>query len=154
MQMKSLFAYHHLWTADGRNFILMPWRQKVAGIGRWNAFCARNGLFSLMPHTNVLSQTKRPYDNVLYRPFRGYWIHCTVLFYSMFNKSVAKIYTRYECRKVLSHCATVLGPFTVLLRRKYEINAWIGFGSFVKFCMGGGVCLNPPDTLYFPATAL
>lgn len=136
MQIKSLFFQHILSLCvasfsycDGILHLRTGTRRQSPSEGDG---IVRIMLHSLMPHTNALSQRK-DHMTMYYISYSDYWIRCTVLFYSVFNKSVAKIYTRYECRKVLSFCPTVLGPFRVLLRRKYEINAWIGFGVFVKF---------------------
>lgn len=139
MQIKSLFL-QHLLSVCVRADELRPRASCREGILHLRTGTRRQSpsegdgivrvmLHSLMPHTNALSQRK-DHMTMYYISYSDYWIRCTVLFYSVFNKSVAKIYTRYECRKVLSFCPTVLGPFRVLLRRKYEINAWIGFGGF------------------------
>lgn len=134
MQIKSLFLHLLLYgitvTENTAGILHLCRRTRRFGTSEGDGF-VRVMPHSLMPHTNALSQRK-DHMTMYYIGHSGHWIRCTVLFYSIFNKSVAKIYTRCECRKVLYFCPTVLGPFRVLLRRKYEINAWIGFCVFVK----------------------
>lgn len=83
--------------------------------------CPSNALFSNATHKRIVT-TKRPYDNVLYQLFNVLNLLYSFILLNIFNKSFAKIYTRCECRKVLSFCSTVLDPFSVFVEKEVEIN--------------------------------
>lgn len=74
--------------------------------------------YSLMPHTNALSLAKRPYDIVLYWPFKAPNPLYSFILFRAPTKVLAKIYTRCECRKVLSHCVVVLSPFSCFVEKE------------------------------------
>lgn len=83
------------------------------------AHCYCNTLFSNATHKRILVLSlQKDHMTMYYISHSTYWIHCTVLFYSAFDKGPAKIYTRCECRKVLFFCPTVSDPFSVFVEKE------------------------------------
>lgn len=102
---------------------------------RWR-HCYSNTLFSNATHTQTVLSLRKDHMTMYYIGHSTVLnLHCTVLFYSMFNKRFAKIHTRYECRKVLSFCPVVLGPIHVFVEKEVRNKRCfrMGFNIFRKF---------------------
>jgi hypothetical protein len=103
--------------------------------------CPSNTLFSNATHKRIVT-TKRPYDNVLYQLFNVLNLLYSFILFNIFNKSLAKIYTRCECRKVLSFCSTVLDPFSVFVEkevRNKRTEPCFSGNLNVEVCAGNGL---------------